>query len=92
MYGIDATSGTAFYDFSSIPDHTAFKEAYRARLDAPPWDEAERARIIDEVLLGYHRNTRVLVELSRWPTTSPPTMWSPPCRPTRTATTPTTAW
>jgi heme oxygenase len=64
VYGIDATSGTAFYDFSAIPDHTVFKEAYRAQLDAAPWNEAERARIIDEVLLGYHHNTRVLVELS----------------------------
>lgn len=64
VYGIDETSGTAFYDFSAIPDHTAFKEAYRANLDAAPWDAEERARIIEEILLGYHHNTRVLVDLS----------------------------
>ena len=64
VYGIDASSGTAFYDFSRIPDLTAFKEAYRARLDAAPWDDEERARIIDEVLAGYRWNTEVLVELA----------------------------
>ena len=64
IYGIDASSGTAFYDFSGIPDLTAFKEAYRARLDAAAWDDEERARIIDEVLAGYRWNTDVLVELA----------------------------
>ena len=49
----------------SSPDLTAFKDAYRARLDAAPWDDEERARIIDEVLLGYHHNTEVLEELGR---------------------------
>lgn len=65
VYGIDAGSGTAFYDFPAIADLTAYKEAYRARLDAAPWDDDERTRIIDEVLLGYRHNTAVLAELGR---------------------------
>ena len=65
LYGIDARSGTAFYDFSSIDDLTAYKDAYRARLDAAPWDDAEQVRIIDEVLLGYRHNTAVLEDLGR---------------------------
>lgn len=64
VFGIDATSGTAFYDFPELDDLTAYKEAYRGRLDAAPWDDEERARIIEEILLGYHHNTRVLVDLS----------------------------
>ncbi len=65
VYGIDATSGTAFYDFAKLTDLTAYKDAYRARLDSAPWDDEERARIIDEVLLGYRHNTEVLEELGR---------------------------
>lgn len=65
VYGIDASSGTAFYDFPAIGDLTAYKDAYRARLDAAPWGDDERARIIDEVLVGYQHNTEVLAELGR---------------------------
>ena len=65
VYGIDQTSGTAFYDFAELTDLTAYKDAYRARLDSAPWDDEERARIIEEVLLGYHHNTEVLEELGR---------------------------
>lgn len=65
VYDIDETSGTAFYDFALIPDPTAWKEAYRGQLDVAPWGDEERARIIEEVLLGYQFNTDVLVELGR---------------------------
>lgn len=58
-------AGTSFYRFPGIPDPGAFKERYRARLDAAPWDEAERRRIVDEVLLAYRHNTAVLEELGR---------------------------
>jgi heme oxygenase len=63
VYGIDATCGTAFYDFPLLGDLAEYKAAYRARLDAAPWDEAERARIIEEVLVGYRHNTAVLEQL-----------------------------
>jgi heme oxygenase len=63
VYGIDATSGTAFYDFAQLGDLGEYKAAYRARLDSAPWDDRERARIIDEILLGYRHNTAVLEQL-----------------------------
>lgn len=63
--GIDASNGAAFYDFPAITDLTAYKQTYRSRLDAAPWSDDERERIIGEVLLGYHHNTAVLAELGR---------------------------
>lgn len=65
VLGINAATGTAFYDFPALVDLTAYKQAYRARLDRTPWSDDERARIIDEVLVGYRHNTAVLAELSR---------------------------
>jgi heme oxygenase len=62
-YGIDAGSGTAFYAFDAITDLRAFKEGYRQRLDVAAWDDAERARVIDEVLVAYELNAAVLAEL-----------------------------
>jgi heme oxygenase len=62
-YGIDAHSGTAFYEFADIADPTVFKDAYRARIDAAPWDAEERSRIVAEILLGYRHNTDVLLQL-----------------------------
>src|SRR5690606_25598352 len=41
-YGIDATSGTAFYDFPKVPDPVAWKDAYRRRLDEAAWSAEER--------------------------------------------------
>jgi heme oxygenase len=63
VYGIDETSGTAFYAFPKVPDPTAWKDAYRRRLDLAPWDDAERARIVDEVLAAYAWNTELLHQL-----------------------------
>ena len=61
--GLDATTGTAFYDFSVIGDLGAFKAAYRDRLDNAPWPPAERARIVAETAIAYDLNSAVLVEL-----------------------------
>jgi heme oxygenase len=63
VYGIVASSGTEFYDFPLLVDLAEYKAAYGARLDAAPWDAAERARIIEEVLVGYRHNTEVLEQL-----------------------------
>ena len=57
--------GTSFYVFPDIPSPAAFKDRYRALLDQAPWDDAERARVIDEILLAYAHNTAVLEELGR---------------------------
>lgn len=61
-YGID--KGLAFYDFAELGDLTAFKDGYRAALDEAPWDESERERVVDEVLLAYDFNTRLFDELA----------------------------
>jgi heme oxygenase len=65
VYDIGPSSGTAFYDFARIDDLGAYKDDYRAKLDEVPWDDDERARVIDEVLVGYRHNTAVLQELGR---------------------------
>lgn len=57
--------GLRFYAFDGIADLTAFKDAYRARLDAAPWDAAEQDRIINEVKLAYLFNTDLLADLGR---------------------------
>lgn len=62
-YGIDETCGAAFFTFAAIADTRAFKDHYRDRLDAAPWDATERARIIDEIRLAYRLNTDVLSTL-----------------------------
>ena len=61
--GLDPRTGTAFYDFSAVGDLTAFKDAYRLRLDAAPWSAEEKTRIVNETALAYDLNTEVLVEL-----------------------------
>ncbi|WP_193307728.1 biliverdin-producing heme oxygenase, partial [Mycobacterium tuberculosis] len=53
------TNGIGFYLFDDIADPSAFKDVYREQLDAAPWDEAERERVIDEVLLAYRFNTEL---------------------------------
>jgi heme oxygenase (biliverdin-producing, ferredoxin) len=62
QFGFDA-EGVEFYLFDQILRPKAFKDAYRARLDAIGWDEADRERIIDEVLLAYRYSSEVLAEL-----------------------------
>ena len=59
------TNGVRFYLFDQIADPAEFKNHYRAELDATGWDEAERERVIDEVLLAYRFNTELFVDLSR---------------------------
>ncbi|MEU5882893.1 biliverdin-producing heme oxygenase [Spirillospora sp. NPDC047279] len=55
--------GVRFYRFPGKPK--GYKDRYRALLDGAPWDEAERARIVDEVKLAYRLNAEVTAELSR---------------------------
>ncbi|GAA1858124.1 heme oxygenase (biliverdin-producing) [Microbacterium koreense] len=59
------TNGIGFYVFDDIADPSAFKDVYREQLDAAPWDEAERERVIDEVLVAYQFNTDLFEDLSR---------------------------
>lgn len=57
------TNGIGFYLFDQIADPAAFKDTYRAQLDAVPWDDAERERVVDEVLTAYRFNTELFVAL-----------------------------
>jgi len=59
------TNGVGFYLFDEIGDPKQFKETYRAQLDATGWDDDERERVIDEVLLAYRLNTALFEDLSR---------------------------
>ncbi|WP_431804769.1 heme oxygenase (biliverdin-producing) [Microbacterium sp. bgisy203] len=58
------TNGIGFYIFDEIADPAAFKDVYRAQLDAAPWDAAESERVIDEVLAAYQLNTDLFVDLA----------------------------
>jgi heme oxygenase len=58
------TNGILFYLFDQIADPKAFKETYREQLDSADWDEAERERVIDEVLYAYRLNTELFDDLS----------------------------
>lgn len=59
------TNGIGFYLFGDIADPAAFKDVYREQLDSAPWDDAERERVIDEVLLAYRFNTELFEDLER---------------------------
>lgn len=62
-FGFD-TNGVGFYLFDQIADPAAFKDTYRAQLDAVDWDDAERDRVIDEVMTAYRLNTEVFEDLT----------------------------
>lgn len=64
-FGLKDQQGVQFYVFPQIPDYKAFKVEYRDALDAAPWDDEERQKVIDEVLVAYRLNTRVLVDCGR---------------------------
>lgn len=59
------TNGIGFYVFNDIADPAAFKDVYREQLDAVAWDDAEKERVIEEVLVAYQFNTDVFVDLQR---------------------------
>lgn len=63
-FGFD-TNGIGFYLFGDIADPEEFKNVYREKLDAAPWSEDEKARVIDEVLVAYRFNTELFEDLAR---------------------------
>ncbi|GAA4830012.1 biliverdin-producing heme oxygenase [Actinomycetospora corticicola] len=69
VYGVTG-GGTAFYDFSGLGSTPRFRDRYRALLDAAPWDEVERARVVAEVEHAFELNIAMLTEL--WSTTEQP--------------------
>ena len=58
------TNGVGFYLFADIAKPKEFKDTYRDQLDAVPWDDEERARVIDEVLVAYRFNTDLFTDLA----------------------------
>ncbi|CAN5444585.1 biliverdin-producing heme oxygenase [soil metagenome] len=58
------TNGVGFYLFDQIASPREFKDTYRNQLDAVAWDEAERERVIDEVLASYRLNTELFDDLA----------------------------
>ena len=64
-YGVTADAGASFYRFPRITEPKAYKDAYRARLDALALDEAGRAALRDEVLVAYEHNIAVFTDLGR---------------------------
>ena len=61
-YGVTG-GGTAFYDFSDLGPVPRFRERYRGLLDAAPWGEDERARVVDEVRTAYDLNIAMFHDL-----------------------------
>jgi heme oxygenase len=64
QFGFD-TNGIGFYIFGDIADPTEFKNVYREELDAAPWDDAEKERVVAEVLAAYRFNTEGFEDLAR---------------------------
>jgi heme oxygenase len=62
-YGDRVAGALTFYDFDGIEDLDAYKDAYRARLDGAPWDDAGRDAFIDEVNRAYTCNSDVFAAL-----------------------------
>lgn len=61
-YGV-ADDAVNFYTFPAIPKPKLFKDEYRARLDALPFDAAERDRVAEEARLAFDLNTALFAEL-----------------------------
>lgn len=57
--GADGGDGVRFYEFAEIADARAFKNDYRDKLDALPFNPAERERFVSEVLRAYDLNNEV---------------------------------
>ena len=64
-----------FYEFGDLGDLSAFKAAYRTRLDATPFDETEQLIVIDEVRTAYRHNVNVFVESHRTRSSDPVVQW-----------------
>lgn len=55
--------GTAFYEFEAIDDEKAFKNKYRAAMDALPIDQEMADRIVAEANDAFGRNMEMFKEL-----------------------------
>ncbi|MBW9204838.1 biliverdin-producing heme oxygenase [Mumia sp. zg.B17] len=62
-YGL-AEGGVTFYDFPLVPKPKLYKDAYRARLDTLPLDDAAKQRVVDEVKVAFALNEALFAEMS----------------------------
>jgi heme oxygenase len=62
-YGL-TDAGVRFYRFDDIPSGREFKDRYRQLLDAAPWSDEERRRVLTEVGLGFRMSGAMFEELS----------------------------
>jgi heme oxygenase (biliverdin-producing, ferredoxin) len=53
-----------FYTFPDIPKPKLFKDAYRARLDALPFDADERSRVTQEAAVAFRLNADLFADLA----------------------------
>jgi heme oxygenase len=53
----------AFYTFSALGKPKPFKDEYRARLDALPFGDAERERVLAEARVAFRLNADVFADL-----------------------------
>jgi heme oxygenase len=58
-----ADDALAFYTFPALGRPKPFKDEYRARLDALPFDAAERERVLDEARVAFRLNADVFADL-----------------------------
>lgn len=63
-FDLTVERGARFYVFTEITDRAAYKDTYRAAIDAAAFDLAEQERISAEVLLAYDLNAALLDELA----------------------------
>lgn len=64
-YDLSPEHGGRFPVFEGLGDLNEFKNAYRASLDAAPWDSEEQVRIVDEIRNAYRLNGDVFTDLER---------------------------
>jgi heme oxygenase (biliverdin-producing, ferredoxin) len=64
VYELPDHLGTSAYFFDEIASPKAFKESYRAHLDAVPWDADERARVALEANVAFTCNTSLFRDLT----------------------------
>lgn len=62
-YELDDRTGTEFYVFDEIEDPTAYKDGYRAVLDALDFTPEEQELVADEVALAYRLNNSAGADL-----------------------------
>lgn len=62
-YGDQIAGALSFYDLDHLGDLTAYKDAYRQRLDEAPWDEVQRAAVVDEANRAFAANAAIFADL-----------------------------